>query len=200
MVQEKVKRFISPEDIKKLENIVHNTSLDLRIKTIFFLIRSTGMRTQEAADVLREDVNLHERYLLVRISKNKKPKYIPFSINAQKYLKEWFVITRRHGSKYLFPSARDVQKPIHRNRIYEDINQVFAILWPKQSDVIDHPNGAHVLRHTFVQEWCEKGGDWRGLQFIMGWSSLKPLESYLRMSPELVKKHYRAIENKKWRE
>ena len=194
---ERVKKFISPKDLIKLEEIAFlNKSLSLRTKTIFFLVRSTGMRSQEAADLLRKDVNMGERYLLIRTSKNHKPKYVPFSKVAAVFLKEWLSSTRIVNTDYIFFQKRNYNKSVIRQTISQAINEVFGILWTQKSD--DHPDGAHVLRHTFVQEWCEKGGDWRGLQFIMGWSSLKPLESYLRMSPQLVRKHYRAIENKKW--
>ena len=148
---------------------------------------------------MRDDINLDDRMILIRTSKNRKPKYIAFSKDAIKYLKEWLQMTKHIKTDYLFPQQLYPNKHINRTQIYDATKEIDAAVYPRIKDSPNRPNGAHVLRHTFVQEWCEKGGDLRGLQWILGWSSLGPLDSYLRMNPELIKEHYRKFEQKKWK-
>lgn len=199
---EKIRKFIPPKELDKFDRVVReNKSIDLRTKTIWFLARSSGARSQEMASILREDINFDDRLILVRTSKNRRPKYIPFSKEAARYLNEWILMTRYLNTIYLFPKKHKLDEHINRIHIYLAMREVEATVYPRVNDTPDRnrPNGAHVLRHTFVQEWCEKGNDLRGLQWILGWSSLAPLESYLHMTPQLIKEHYQKFERKKWK-
>jgi len=76
-------------------------------------------------------------------------------------------------SNYLFMTMKG--SPLTGNGIELMLNKL-----GKRAGVSGVRCSAHTFRHTFAVAFLRSGGDLRHLQEIMGHTSMKPLETYLR--------------------
>jgi site-specific recombinase XerD len=165
----------------------------VRDKAIFHLIISTGMRCSEVCNLRRNKyIDLEERKIFVNVTKTKRPHYVKFSRPAQYYLKLYYLHDQHSSSEYLFHKEGS-EEPLAIVDVYVLIRRIFKTTFYKW----DKPLGPHVLRHTFAMDWLKNSGDLKGLQWIMGWTSLDMTEVYSRQTDYLLDESYEKYENNK---
>lgn len=152
---------------------------------------STGLRIGEALSLINKDVNLEERYFILRDTKNGKDKLVPFSLSLAEVLKDYVV----HRGK--LPVITSDNTPFfvtlrggacNRDSIYRRFCKILISA--------DIPKGCirlHDLRHTFavhaLAKMAEEGMDLYCslpiLSTYLGHQSLRATNNYVRLTSEM---------------
>jgi site-specific recombinase XerD len=191
---QRVIRYLTQDEIDRILHVLHSPKFSIQNKAIVHLLLSTGLRISELIVIKKNQyINLKERKIFIPKTKNRRPKYVKFSPIAQYYLEQWLIRDKVLG-KYLFHqsgSGKLLTAQMVRNLMRKLIRLAFPYeKWEK-------PMGPHILRHTFAMDWIRHGGSLKGLQWIMGWSSLNTAEVYLHQSEEIIDDFYAHYESQK---
>ncbi len=180
-------------DRLKLHYRAHNTVMRL-IPALFRMLYATGLRLSEALMLTCDDVNLQEKYLLLRNCKNGKDRIVPISDSLAQVCHDYLNCRKR------FP----LQKPsdrffIHPNGAPCAVGQCykwFRIILYR----IGIPHGGrglgprlHDLRHTFsvhsLATMAEAGSDlYYSLPLLstyLGHQSVASTNGYVRLTAEM---------------
>jgi integrase/recombinase XerD len=146
----------------------------IRLWTLINLLIDTGMRIDEAL-TLRTDRVDFDNLLLVVAGKGGRERKIPFSPELRRILFRFQQAMKARGLPYewLF-SARSGGRLRYRN-VYRDIKRFCEHLGVRGAHV-----RPHCFRHFFAISYIRNGGDLYSLSRILGHSSVKTTEIYLR--------------------
>lgn len=177
------------------------------MKTIIFsipvLLRflyATGVRISEALALKNRDINLDDKYFILRDSKNGKERMIPISQSLAMVCRD-YVINRdklklQTENEYFFISCNGL--PIKRDAVYRKFRIILKIAGISHLGENRGPR-LHDLRHTFsvhsLAMMAEAGMDLYCslpiLSTYLGHQSLHSTNSYVRLTaeiyPELIK-------------
>jgi integrase/recombinase XerD len=157
------------------------------------LLYATGLRISEALSLKERDINLDDRVIIVRDSKNGKERLIPVSLSLSKVLKEYLGYKLRLPIKipangYFFVSL------CGSNCKRDDVDKWFKKVL-KAANVMRNPQGPrlHDLRHTFsvhsLAAMAEQGIDLYcslpTLSAYLGHQSLEATDAYVRLTAEM---------------
>lgn len=195
--------------IKEMERIfmvcdsMQSKNNDLR-SSIFIMpallrtLYGTGVRIGEALSLINKDVNLEERYFILRDTKNGKDKLVPFSSSLAEILKDYVA----HRNKLpiiisdktpFFVTLRG--RVCNRDAIYRRFCKILVL-----ADIPKDCIRVHDLRHTFavhsLAKMAESGLDLYCslpiLSTYLGHQSLRATNNYVRLTsemyPELIRK------------
>ena len=178
----------------------HNTTV-YAIPILIRLLYSTGIRINEALYLTCNDINLHEKYLVLRNCKNGKDRMVPLSDSLAKACEEYFMYRNQ------FPSIRKENwffiKPDG-----SQMNQGSAYRWFRRILFFanishggrGHGPRLHDLRHTFsVHSLVSMSESELDLYYALpilstylGHQSLDATDMYVRLTaemyPDLIKK------------
>jgi len=178
----------------------HNTTV-YAIPILIRLLYSTGIRINEALYLTCNDINLHEKYLVLRNCKNGKDRMVPLSDSLAKACEEYFMYRNQ------FPSIRKENwffiKPDG-----SQMNQGSAYRWFRRILFFanishggrGHGSRLHDLRHTFsVHSLVSMSESELDLYYALpilstylGHQSLDATDMYVRLTaemyPDLIKK------------
>lgn len=164
----------------------------LTYATLFGLLTATGLRVSEALQLTRDEVDLDEGVLTIRLTKFRKSRLVPLHPTTTAALSDYAVardrIVRKPVTTLFFVSARGAQLP------YSTVRIVFRGLstglgW---EDHIPRPR-IHDLRHTFacrrLKQWYADGADVShgvaSLATYLGHAKVSDTYWYLTGTPEL---------------
>lgn len=166
------------------------------VKPIFTVIAYQGMRTQECLQLLWEDIDLKEKTIVIRTSKNGETRQVPMNKRTFWVIaREWFkkgkpktghVWTNSKGNIY-----KDTRKtaagdsPIlkHHTRALAKLKRVYGI---------DVKMRVHDWRHDWASRMVMAGVDLLTIQKLGGWKSLEMVKRYAALSS----KHEKEAINK----
>ncbi len=177
-------------------NIMTYSSMIFSMPALIRLLYATGLRIGEALALKEEDINLDEKYLIVKDSKNGKERMIPFSESINEVL-----------LKYLYHKRKlPVKKKTNHFFVKLDgypvkdtgsLRKWFSIC--RQNAGINSGARIHDLRHTFachaLENMVRSGIDiYTSLPILstyLGHQSLEATNRYVRLTssiyPELLK-------------
>lgn len=139
------------------------------------LLLYTGLRRQEAADLLLSDVDMERGTLTVRRGKGGKGRVVPLSGPIRAVLQDW--ITRRHA-----PSS---VQALLLNGHDKALNGASIAMIMRRLAIragLPYPlPSPHVLRHTFATRLVAEGVDIRTVQELLGHASIETTAHYLRV-------------------
>ncbi len=141
---------------------------------IFELLYGCGLRISELAAVNLADLDLAERWLLVR-GKGKKERQVPFGVKAagaiERYLavrqasaRETAVFVNHRGARLTDRGARGIVK-------------LYATALAGDASI--HP---HSFRHAFATHLLSDGADLRAIQELLGHARLSTTQKYTQVS------------------
>lgn len=176
------------------DKIVHDSSY-MMMPTLFKLLYGTGLRLQEALSLEEKDVNVEDKYIIVRQSKNGTERMVPVSDSladvCRQYRDQKRLWTAGHIKSKLFFVKND-NSPCGRGTPYLLFRQ---ILWKIG---IPHKGKGlgprlHDLRHTFachaLAEMAESGLDlYHSLPVLstyLGHRTLESTNKYVRLTAEM---------------
>lgn len=183
----KVKDYLDDDKFDKLLKCFDLSKFhEYRDYVVTQLIFDTGMRLGECLSIRDEtDIDFRDRsiFLPAANTKGKKDKYVFFSMEMAKELKEWLKIRDRYkDSEFLFCTIRGTQLS---EGAFESNFTVYGERIGKK-DI--HP---HMIRNNFAKRFLMNGGDIYTLSKILGHSSVKVTEEcYLDFETEDLRKCY----------
>jgi integrase/recombinase XerD len=174
-------RDIHQEEIEKLFFAIGD---HLRDRTIFTLMLHTGMRVGEIVNLCREDVYLSEnRPPHLRVTgKGQRERVVYLSATATQLLSEYLASHPTPTEKKVFLNRRG--KPISITGI-----QLQLAKYCRQADIWVT---CHQLRHTFACHMIAAGVPVTSIQKMLGHSSIRTTQLYVRIADKQVEQDYHA--------
>lgn len=156
-------------------------------RPIFILLAYQGFREQECLQLLWEDINLKERTIIIRTSKNGETRQVPM------HRKTWWALAR-HWIKEKKPTQGNVWLNTHR-KPYTDTrvkigssplyrNHLTALRKLKSKYGIELKSRVHDWRHDWAGRMVMAGVDLLTVQKLGGWKSLSMVNRYATFSKE----------------
>jgi integrase/recombinase XerD len=143
----------------------------LRDKVIISLLLDTGLRAKELLSLNKSDIDLENRSIRVRNSKNGEERIVFFTTRTADLIKKYL---RNHKNEKLFN--------ISYQALYKLIKRI-----GKKVGLDLRP---HLIRHTFATNAIKKGLPLPVVQKLLGHKDIKTTQIYLHLVNEDIKKLY----------
>lgn len=205
MSNNKIPYILSKEHIQKLFQAVYIPKLAVAM----FVSLMCGLRVQEARKLEIADINLQERKLLIKNSKNPnrskegygKDRIVPIPECAIQIIKAWISVVQGH-SKYFLPSDKSFEIPISKafleGRFSEarqraGLNTIeYAIKYKEGSKSIHKGRNQyhikwHSLRHFYATYVYEKTRDLYAVSKLLGHNQVSTTQIYAKASNKVLK-------------
>ena len=153
-------------------------------KALVEFMVSSGCRLSEVIGIQVDQVNWHERSVVV-LGKGNKERTVYFSVRAKVMLQAY--LEQRRGGEALFASSRAPYGPMQDRavqKILKSLGERAAI--PRRG----HP---HILRHTFASNAINAGMDITIIQQLLGHADPKTTLIYAELSPRMVRYEYEKL-------
>ena len=186
-IPKRVPKFLTVDEVfSLLDSAADKGALGVRDRGILELLYASGLRVSELVGLNLEDVDLKARTVRV-MGKGRKERIVPVGEKAclalATYLEkrtgllagkvaECAYFVNRHGGRL---TARSVERLLAK---YMRRCGVQKTVTP------------HVLRHTFATHLLGAGADMRGIQELLGHSSLSTTQKYTHVGIENLMKAY----------
>ena len=180
-------RFLEPSEVDGILNRSEPAEDDLgkylvrRDTAILELLYAGALRVSELAGARLSDLNLIDRYILVR-GKGDKERIAPFGLRAATALSTWLAMRPllTKDSAWLFVGRWGRQ--LTRQRLWQMVRD--------RSRGVDRPVSPHMFRHSCATHMIENGADLRTVQTILGHADISTTQIYTNVSPGWVRKVY----------
>lgn len=176
---------LTPFEVKKIFKTLNlSTYPDYRDFCMMLVMLETGVRVNEASNIMLSDINRKMRLLTVRseTAKTREERHLPTSAKTMKYLDRLISIAENNGELYLFPSS------------YGGRMGTLAIIknfekYGKKAG-IDKRTTPHIFRHTMAVNSVKDGMDIFTLQKLLGHSNITTTRQYIQLNTDdLISSH-----------
>jgi integrase/recombinase XerD len=151
--------------------------------TFMLLLLETGLRLNEVAGVLVEDVKLNESQIFVRNTKNHLHRYVPITAKMKAQLKRYLTLRGTCETDHLFVT-------IDETAMTRSALQKIVAQYGRKARIKGVRCSPHTLRHTFAKLSVMNGAGIFELQKILGHSSMEMVRTYVNLfSSEVNEKH-----------
>ncbi|HIQ51510.1 MAG TPA: recombinase XerC [Nautiliaceae bacterium] len=175
-------KALSKEEIKKLINSANN----IRDKLIVLLFYSTGLRVSELRNLNLNDINLEDKFLIVKQGKGRKDRVIPLSDKIIDLIKEYLKWREeRFKGKEIEKEAFFLNKNGRRISTVS-LEKIVRNLGKKIGIKVT----CHMLRHSFATHMLENGADIRVIQEILGHEKLSTTQIYTKVTTKYLREVY----------
>lgn len=162
--------------------------VDLRDRCVIEALRSCGLRVSEACNLLVCDVDLTEKFVLVRAGKGEKDRFVPFGDRFTSAFLEYQFNRPPTTCVNLFVSAnghnRAIHTPLNDNSTRQMIRRRCAAAG------IEYFN-PHSVRHLYAIDALNRGMKADALSMAMGHSSVSfTLKRYARWQKSGLREEY----------
>lgn len=177
----------TPRGGKRLPRVLRKDEIDVllqrggaskRERAIVLLMLDAGLRLVEVSRLLRTDVNLQDRKILVR-GKGDKQRMVPLSDRLHDALAMWLYHNQGVPHDPLFPGYKgEALKPRAIGYIVSRIGQGVQL---------ERNLSPHLLRHTFATRLLRQGVNLRVIQQLLGHANIATTQIYTEVvSADLV--------------
>jgi len=160
---------LSKEEVKLILQALNN----IKHKTMLSLIYACGLRCGELLRLKPEHVDEKRKLLIVKQSKGRKDRIVPFSDKIKVMLEEHLKI--QGSAVYLFEGQV-------RGMMYDERSLQNVLKNAVTKAGVKKPVTLHWLRHSYATHLLESGTDLRYIQEILGHSSSRTTEIYTHVS------------------
>lgn len=184
--------IISRQQAAKLLAMPNTKTLQgLRDKVVLQLLYRCGLRNSELVNLLVDNVDLQEGFIIVRKGKRDKDRFIPLDTETLRLLKTW--LAKKPPGDYVAcgVKASNAGQQLTTNfirllvRQYSQKAGVYVVTRHGKRKPV-HP---HVLRHACLTELLEEGFTLREVQEIAGHEDISTTQIYTHVRPEnLIRK------------
>ena len=191
-------RHLRPGEVEELlEAPAGEGPFVLRDRAILETLYAAGLRVGELVGLDWGAIDLSARVLRV-VGKGGKERMVPFGRPAGDALRNWLAVweeVRAAAGASTGSAAEARAEPVFLNKRGGRLTDRSV------RRVLDHWVGAaalaagvhpHTLRHTFATHLLESGADLRGIQELLGHSSLATTEKYTHLDVERLLSVYRG--------
>jgi site-specific recombinase XerD len=168
----KLPEILTLEEVRRMINSTNN----IKHKLILKILYGCGLRVSEVVNLTRNDVNLEEGLIHIRLSKGRKDRFVKIPVSVKEELQSYFNLSK---DAVLFPSNRggklttaSIQALVENSAVKANIKKE---VYP------------HLLRHSFATHLLEQGTDLRIIQKILGHSDIKTTQIYTQISQASIK-------------
>ncbi len=151
---------------------------------IILLAITTGMRQGEITGITWDCVDLKDQVIILKNTKNGKPRSVPITGIALKLLKEKYLARSQH-SPYVFPAKKRFGHICIR-KAWDELRKRVGI-----KNFLFHD-----LRHTFATYAAEEGASTLELGTAMGHKTLQMLQRYTHMNAKATRRFSTAVEKR----
>jgi integrase/recombinase XerD len=180
-------QVLTPAHERKLFAVCDLTTFTgVRDALLMSFLLDTGVRIGECVRILRGDVNVTNRSVLVRAesSKNRRARTVYYGPRTQRIL-----------GVYLQWHEQNAQSPqLFLNEFGEPMNKDWAIQRIRQigraAGIVGVRVSAHTFRHTFATRYIKATGDPFSLRRLLGHSSMEMVNRYVNQSTSDIREQY----------
>lgn len=175
---------LSLKQLRQLLNAPNmRTFTGQRDYTFMLLILETGIRLNEAAGILVDDVKLAEGQIFIRNTKNHFHRYVPIQEKMKEQLRRYLKLRGTCETDHLFVTIDETA--MTRSQL-----QKVTAKYGKIANIKGVRCSTHTLRHTFAKLSVMNGAGVFELQKILGHSSMEMVRVYVNLfSSEVSEKH-----------
>jgi site-specific recombinase XerD len=173
-------RFLPDEEVAKLFKVI----MGARDRAIFYLMLRCGLRVEETAGLLLDDLDLRRGTIIVKSGKGAKGRMVYMSSDAHSAIKEYLRVRHPVRTKVLFLVDKGALKgkPISVRGIQKRLE-----LYARESGL---RVCCHELRHTMATQLLNAGADLTVIQDLLGHSRVATTQRYCRVSNLKVQNDY----------
>ena len=155
-----------------------NAEKNLKYKSMYMLMYSSGLRLSEVTHLHYEDISRETMLIHIRRSKSRQDRYVMLSQVALDTLTEYW---QRYGKPMdiLFPSKR-TGSYLNNHSVERQLSSCL-----KRTSIKKHVT-PHSLRHSFATHLMEDGVEIRFIQALLGHRDPKSTEIYLHISNKVL--------------
>lgn len=169
LTEHKLPVVLSADEIDRLLNATD----DLKYKTMFATMYSSGMRVSEVIHLHYGDISRTNMQIHIRDAKNRMDRYTILSERNLALLTEyWFACGK----------PRDILFPNKFTGEYLTVSSVEQVIRRSASAAGLSGVTPHCLRHSFATHLMEQGVEQRNIQALLGHRDPKSTEVYLHVS------------------
>jgi integrase len=154
-------------------------NMPLREYLLIRLFIETGARRNEILNILLENCDLAGGKILLETTKGSKPRTVYISDKTADLIKQY----AKSNSGRLFTLGY----------VSVGIAVKTAIQLAFPLDTQKHKMTVHSLRHSFVTSFIANGGNTIALKHILGWTSMKMLQTYEHLQDNVIQAEYEKI-------
>lgn len=170
----KLPRFLIQEEAKSLMDTAGESRNEKRDHAILELLYGTGIRVGELTGLSLKDLDLQEGWVKVR-GKGNKERLVPVGGKAVRAILDFLKGRGSEAGKLFELTERTVQRIVRRRSLKVGIVKRTT---------------PHTLRHSFATHLLEEGADLRGIQELLGHSSLSTTQKYTQVSVQHLMEVY----------
>lgn len=154
----------------------------LKDRALFYILYACGNRRAEACHVKIQ--HIQDLGLWIEKGKGGKSRIVPLSQIAREHIEAWIKTLRARGYKgeYLFPSAKDPNKPMSDDNVYKRVHIV-----GKKLGIKLYPR---MFRRAFATHALEKGNPLTLVADWMGHDDIRTTQIYTRHTRTYSDKQY----------
>ena len=173
-------RFLQDEEVGKLFKVI----MGARDRAIFYLMLRCGLRVEETAGLMLDDLDLRRGTIIVKSGKGAKGRMVYMSTDAHSAIKEYLRVRHPVRTKALFLVDKGALKgkPISVRGIQKRLE-----LYARKSGL---RVSCHELRHTMATQLLNAGADLTIIQDLLGHSRVATTQRYCRVSNLKVQNDY----------
>ena len=153
-------------------------------KALVEFMVSSGCRLSEVIGIQVDQVNWHERSVVV-LGKGNKERTVYFSVRAKVMLQAY--LEQRRGGEALFASSRAPYGPMQDRAVQKILKSL------GERDAIPRRVHPHILGHTFASNAINAGMDITIIQQLLGHADPKTTLIYAELSPRMVRYEYEKL-------
>jgi len=161
----------SDEDVKKILSVRWaRPDVDLRNRSMLFVLFSTGIRIGELIALNWNDLDLKDYLLIIRRGKFEKQRVIPIPPKVVKLLLEYKKYRIASDPNAIFTTIQGRITYSYARNVIKEAGKKAGIPWFH----------AHAARHWRAIKWLEQGINIETIRRLLGHTSLKTTQRYLR--------------------
>lgn len=186
-VEVRIIETFTDEQLKRLDLVCErecSKTLEVRDRTILAFLLDTGLRAEELCELTLESLRLNPDESYVRViygAKGRKQRTVGIGRETRMLLRKYIERYRRalQTERHVFLGRYN--EPLTRSGLYQIIDRLGE--WARIEGVRCSP---HTFRHTFAVSYLLRGGNVFDLSRLMGHSSVKVTEIYLRTYRDIL--------------
>lgn len=187
-LDKKLPGFLEEIEINELLELPPENILGIRDQAVLELLYATGCRVSELVALTLENIDLENRYVLLR-GKGNKERIVPLGHLSCLALKKYYkssrnVLLNKYGESHDFVFVNS------RGGVLTD-RSVRRILEKYITKLALHKKvSPHTIRHTFATHLLDHGADLRAVQELLGHANLSTTQIYTHITAERVASVY----------